>query len=137
MSHSQLRILLVDDDPTLRRLLAQQLRLAGYIVREANDGREAYEAILADCPDMLVTDWNMPGMDGQELCEKLRQAQLLQLLLQLRRLHLGRQGLKGRCGGNFPCCRGLCQGLLFSCGECLRWDRAPQKETTRGRPVQA
>ena len=76
MSHSQLRILLVDDDPTLRRLLAQQLRLAGYIVREANDGREAYEAILADCPDMLVTDWNMPGMDGQELCEKLRQAQL-------------------------------------------------------------
>jgi CheY-like chemotaxis protein len=76
MSNSQLRILLVDDDPTLRRLLAQQLRLAGYIVREANDGREAYESILTECPDMLVTDWNMPGMDGQELCQKLRQAQL-------------------------------------------------------------
>ncbi|MEX2139100.1 MAG: diguanylate cyclase [Pirellulales bacterium] len=76
MSENQLSILLVDDDPALRRLLSQQVRLAGYTVREANDGREAYDAILAECPDMLVTDWNMPAIDGPDLCRKLRQSQL-------------------------------------------------------------
>ncbi len=76
MSESQLNVLLVDDDPSLRRLLGQQVRLAGYTVREANDGQEAYEAILADCPDMLVTDWNMPAIDGPDLCRRLRQMQL-------------------------------------------------------------
>jgi two-component system chemotaxis response regulator CheY len=76
MSETQLNVLLVDDDPSLRRLLGQQVRLAGYTVREANDGQEAYEAILADCPDMLVTDWNMPAIDGPDLCRRLRQTQL-------------------------------------------------------------
>jgi diguanylate cyclase (GGDEF)-like protein len=76
MTDQKLNILVVDDDRALRRLLAKQLRLAGYTVRESGDGSEAYDAILADCPDMLVTDWNMPGLDGQELCRKLRLAQL-------------------------------------------------------------
>jgi diguanylate cyclase (GGDEF)-like protein len=72
--------MLVDDDPVMRRLLARQLQAAGYIVREAGDGQEAYESIVADCPDMLVTDWNMPAIDGRELCRKVRQAQLPQYL---------------------------------------------------------
>jgi two-component system chemotaxis response regulator CheY len=76
MSENQLSILLVDDDLALRRLLARQLRLAGYLVREAGDGAEAYEAILANCPDMLVTDWNMPAIDGPDLCRKVRLAPL-------------------------------------------------------------
>src|SRR5262245_39917307 len=76
MSDTKLTIMLVDDDPVMRRLLARQLQAAGYIVREAGDGQEAYESIVADCPDMLVTDWNMPAIDGRELCRKVRQAQL-------------------------------------------------------------
>jgi diguanylate cyclase (GGDEF)-like protein len=76
MSEPQLNLLLVDDDPALRRLLTKQLQVAGYAVREANDGREAYDAILAACPDIMVTDWNMPAIDGPQLCRAVRQAEL-------------------------------------------------------------
>jgi diguanylate cyclase (GGDEF)-like protein len=76
MDHAQLNIMVVDDDLALRRLLVAQLKAAGYNVREANDGEEAFEAIANDPPDMVVTDWNMPQLDGRALCERLRQAPL-------------------------------------------------------------
>ncbi len=69
-------ILLVDDDPAMLRLLAKWLEAEGYVVHRANHGKEAVEAITAECPDILVTDWEMPVMDGLELCRWVRQTEL-------------------------------------------------------------
>lgn len=69
-------ILLVDDDPAMLRLLAKWLESEGYTVRRANNGAEAIEAIKADCPDILVTDWEMPQIDGMELCRWVRRDDL-------------------------------------------------------------
>ncbi|MBN1912519.1 MAG: diguanylate cyclase [Pirellulales bacterium] len=65
-------VLLVDDDPSMRRLLSRWLQEAGYHVRQASDGQEALDEIDLDCPDFLVTDWEMPGMNGLELCRRVR-----------------------------------------------------------------
>jgi diguanylate cyclase (GGDEF)-like protein len=70
------RVLLVDDDPAMLRLLARWLERAGYRVGQAADGRQALEAIEAQCPDFLVTDWEMPHLDGLELCRRVRQLDL-------------------------------------------------------------
>lgn len=65
------RVLLVEDDPDTRELVAERLRTTGYGVEEANDGREGLAAILRECPSLLITDCNMPGMSGNELIEIL------------------------------------------------------------------
>lgn len=65
-------VLLVDDDPAMLRLLARWLEVAGYAVRTASDGNEAKIAIEAQCPQIIVTDWEMPGLDGHELCRWVR-----------------------------------------------------------------
>ncbi|MHB8899819.1 MAG: GGDEF domain-containing response regulator, partial [Thermoguttaceae bacterium] len=70
------RILVVDDDPAMRRLVARWLECDGYPVDQAANGVEALAAIEASCPDMLITDWNMPQMDGMELCERVRSMRL-------------------------------------------------------------
>lgn len=66
------RVLLVDDDPVMLRLLSAWLERAGYRVRPVSDGRQALEAVEAECPDFLVTDWDMPHVDGLELCRRVR-----------------------------------------------------------------
>ena len=71
MSH---RILLVDDDPHIRDLLAFALTRAGMEVAQAGDGEEAWSAIAADAPDLVVLDINMPRLDGLALCRRLRGA---------------------------------------------------------------
>ncbi len=65
-------VLLVDDDPAMLRLLARWLTVAGYEVRTAADGNEAKAAIETRCPQIVVTDWEMPGLDGHELCRWIR-----------------------------------------------------------------
>lgn len=69
-------ILIVDDDTAMLRLLAKWLEGEGYTVRCANDGLEAIELIQADCPHILMTDWEMPRMDGMDLCRWVRRAEL-------------------------------------------------------------
>jgi len=73
---SPLSVLVVDDDPAALRLIAKITSAAGYRVLEARDGQQALDCILAQCPDMLVTDWDMPGLDGLQLCRKLRRESL-------------------------------------------------------------
>lgn len=66
------RVLVVEDDRTTRRLLQRTLERSGYEVALAEDGREALE-IQAQRPCRLViSDWEMPRMDGPELCRRLR-----------------------------------------------------------------
>ncbi len=68
-----LQILLADDDPTMRLLLSTVLESAGHVVvKAAADGEEAWEAFEATRPPMLVLDWEMPRLDGLELCRRIR-----------------------------------------------------------------
>lgn len=66
------RLLVVDDDSTLRDLLRVHLQGAGFSVRAAPDAAEAIRAVLAEKPDLILSDINMPYMDGMELLEVLR-----------------------------------------------------------------
>ncbi len=66
-------ILIADDHPTNRLLLKRQLNLLGYDVDEATDGVQALHKVSMQHYDLLITDVNMPNMDGFELTRKLRE----------------------------------------------------------------
>lgn len=67
-----MRILVVDDDPGVRRLLSVQLGLAGHQVDIAEDGADALVALGREKPDVLVLDVMMPELDGWQVLAKLR-----------------------------------------------------------------
>lgn len=66
------RILVVDDEPQITRVLRTSLSSQGYDIRVANDGETALEIMKDWTPDLVITDLAMPNMDGLELCRKLR-----------------------------------------------------------------
>jgi DNA-binding response OmpR family regulator len=66
------RVLVVDDDPQVVRLLRVNLELEGYDVVSAADGTQALEAVASQRPDLVVCDVMMPGMDGTEVVRRLR-----------------------------------------------------------------
>jgi DNA-binding response OmpR family regulator len=68
----QERVLVVEDDPTLRMSLRATLRSAGYHVEVAGTGPEGLEAALDDPPDLVLLDVMLPGMNGFEICERIR-----------------------------------------------------------------
>jgi CheY-like chemotaxis protein len=68
------RILIVDDEPHVLRVLKMSLERAGYSVEVSSDGREALERIRRQPPDVLITDIHMPLMDGEELCREIQQS---------------------------------------------------------------
>jgi CheY-like chemotaxis protein len=65
-------ILLVDDEPHVIRVLRLMLEREGYEVASANDGMEALEKMDVRRPDVMVSDIQMAGMDGRELCRTAR-----------------------------------------------------------------
>ncbi len=68
------RILVVDDEPKWLRLVSLYLGSRDYQVSTATGGNEALQIVATDRPDLIVADIGMPGMDGYELCRRLRQA---------------------------------------------------------------
>jgi two-component system OmpR family response regulator len=66
------RVLVVDDDEYIRHLLASALRFAGFVVNTSEDGRSAIDAIGDFHPDLVLLDVMMPGLDGLEVCRRLR-----------------------------------------------------------------
>lgn len=66
------RILVVDDNRTLRVLLAHALEEAGFVAIAAESGEAALEVVRFDPPDLCVVDHHMPGMDGAEFIRALR-----------------------------------------------------------------
>lgn len=72
-----MRVLVADDSMVMRRIVVRTLRQAGFDVSdivEAADGRQAYETVLADPPDLVLSDWNMPEMTGIESLRAIRAA---------------------------------------------------------------
>lgn len=66
------RIMSVDDSKSIRQMVVFTLKNAGYEVDEAEDGKAALTKIQAQAPDMLITDLNMPNMDGIALIKAVR-----------------------------------------------------------------
>ncbi|WP_230684861.1 response regulator [Cellulomonas sp. JZ18] len=69
-----IRVLIADDSRVMRQIVIRTLRQAGYDwdVREAADGAQALAAVRADEPDVVLSDWNMPEMNGIDLLRSLR-----------------------------------------------------------------
>ena len=67
------RVLIVDDDPDIVRLVGYNLKQAGFHVDTAATGREALEAVRNNPPDLVVLDVMLPDIDGMEVCRTLRQ----------------------------------------------------------------
>jgi two-component system response regulator MprA len=68
------RILIVDDDRPVREALRRALSLAGYEVEALADGESALERVFASTPDAVVLDIGLPGIDGLEVCRRVRRA---------------------------------------------------------------
>lgn len=67
------RVLVVDDDPTVREVVARYLERAGHEVLVAADGLQALELVASGSPDLVVLDLMLPGLDGLEVCRQLRE----------------------------------------------------------------
>jgi len=68
-------ILIVDDEPRVVRLLSMMLREEGYEVLQGYSGEAALEATEKESPDLILLDIMMPGIDGYEVCQKLRETE--------------------------------------------------------------
>lgn len=70
---AELKILAVDDSPTMRRIIVNTLKRAGFNdVVEASDGKDALAKMKLEKPNFVITDWNMPEMDGLTFITTLR-----------------------------------------------------------------
>src|SRR3954453_11139308 len=67
------KILVVDDEERIRRLLKMYLERENYVIEEAEDGNEALEKALANDYDVILLDLMMPGKDGIDVCRELRE----------------------------------------------------------------
>ena len=72
-----MRILIADDDPISRRVLEATLQRWGYDVDVAEDGDETWQLLShPSAPELAIIDWMMPGMDGPDICRKLRDSDI-------------------------------------------------------------
>jgi two-component system KDP operon response regulator KdpE len=81
MNHGHRRILVVDDEPQITRVLRTTLSAQGYDVRIANDGEMALELMKNWTPHVVVTDLAMPNLDGVGLCRQLRQVSQVPIIV--------------------------------------------------------
>ena len=75
------RILVVDDDPTVREVVLSYLRAEQYEVADAADGEAALSMIGHERPDLVVLDVMLPGVDGLEVCRRVRATSDLPIIL--------------------------------------------------------
>jgi len=81
MSNSDIKILLVDDEPDILEIVGYNLKNEGYQVHTANNGNEALKAAKKIVPHLILLDIMMPEMDGIEACEKIRKIKSLENIL--------------------------------------------------------
>jgi two-component system, OmpR family, response regulator MprA len=77
------RVLIVDDDPELRRFLRGELTFEGYSCGEAGSGQQALTLIRNETWDLVLLDWSLPDFSGVEVCRRVRQANLAMPVLML------------------------------------------------------
>ena len=96
------KVLLCDDEAHILRAAEFKLSRAGYDVATASNGQEAWEAIQANLPDILVTDLQMPRMDGLELSRRVRECPATQdlpiLMLTAKGFETAHLELAEKCG---------------------------------------
>jgi two-component system, OmpR family, phosphate regulon response regulator PhoB len=66
------QVLLVEDEPAQREVLAYNLQAEGFVVRQARDGEEALMLVAEEAPDLILLDWMMPHVSGLEVCRRLK-----------------------------------------------------------------
>ena len=74
-------ILVVDDEPQIRRVMRSTLSTHGYVITEAKSGEEALESLRANRPDLVLLDMNMPGIGGIEACRAIRSASDIPIIM--------------------------------------------------------
>jgi diguanylate cyclase (GGDEF)-like protein len=79
-TNQPLRLLLAEDEPVQRLLFRRTLEDSGYQVEAVSSGEEALVKVFGGGFHLLLTDWGMPGMDGAELCRRIREARLKEYL---------------------------------------------------------
>jgi two-component system KDP operon response regulator KdpE len=67
-------ILVVDDEPQIRRVMRSTLSIHGYVIIEVSNGEDAIESVRKHRPDLVLLDVNMPGIGGLEACREIRRA---------------------------------------------------------------
>lgn len=72
MNHSVPMVLIVEDEPAQREVLAYNLHAQGFAVRQADNGEEALLMVSEDMPDLIVLDWMLPNVSGIEVCRRLK-----------------------------------------------------------------
>ena len=75
------RILIIEDDQAILKLLQRGLAYEGYTVDTATDGRSGLILARDHTPDVVILDWMLPGMDGLEVCHRLRQGGSIPILM--------------------------------------------------------
>jgi diguanylate cyclase (GGDEF)-like protein len=93
------RILVAEDDPTSALILRRSVERLGHECTVRRDGCEAWERYVEDSPDVLITDWMMPGMDGPELVRRIREDGRYCYVLMLSALDDDQHALAGMSAG--------------------------------------
>jgi len=75
------RILVVDDDPTVREVVRRYLTREGHEVIEATDGPSALSAVRGGAPDLVVLDLMLPGIDGLQVCREIRRSSTVPVIM--------------------------------------------------------
>jgi DNA-binding response OmpR family regulator len=74
-------VLIVDDDPSISRMIRRALEMEGYRVLTAASGQSALDVLEQETPDLVLLDIAMPGMDGYTVCRRLRQSSEIPIII--------------------------------------------------------
>ncbi|NCC54190.1 MAG: response regulator transcription factor [Erysipelotrichia bacterium] len=77
------KILIIEDEENIRKIIAYDLNKAGFLIEEASDGKEGLEKGLADTYDLILIDWMLPQMSGIELLNQFREHSIDSILFML------------------------------------------------------
>jgi two-component system chemotaxis response regulator CheY len=73
MDYSDINVLIIDDDATTRRIITRLIKQIGFVkFSEAENGKQAYQMLQEESYDLILSDWDMPVMNGYQLLEKIR-----------------------------------------------------------------
>ncbi len=81
MTNNPIRVLVIEDEERIRQFLQRGLTFEGYRVDTAADGQVGLSAARENTPDIVILDWMLPGMDGIEVCRRLRAASPTPILM--------------------------------------------------------